>query len=80
VQPEAFSRIIIDQFSLSMLKVFKSLNLAVCGAKEFRIASLENPVEILRGRFKTILTGYTDYAYFLQCKSPGYNYIKILDC
>ena len=80
MQSEAFSREIIDQFSLSMLKVFKILNLAVYKANEFRIATLENPVEILRGRFKTILTGYTDYAYFMQCKSPSYNYIEILDC
>jgi hypothetical protein len=80
VQSEAFSRTIIDRFYFSMFSVFKILNLAMYKADEFRIATLENPVEIIRGRFKTILTGHTDFAYFLQCKSPGYNYIEILDC
>jgi hypothetical protein len=60
-----------------MRKVLKILNLDVYEVPEFLIATLENPVEILRGKFKTILTGSTDYAYFWRCKSPRYyNYIE----
>jgi len=64
MQLEPFSRKIIDQFTLSMYNLFKKLELASYEVPEFRIASAEDPVEILRDGSRTILMGSTDYAIF----------------
>ncbi|KIM42086.1 hypothetical protein M413DRAFT_26904 [Hebeloma cylindrosporum] len=63
---EAFSRKIIDQFTLAMHKVFKTLNLASYEIVELGIAFGDDPVNIVRDGFLTLLTGSTDYALFMQ--------------
>lgn len=68
MQLEAFSRRISDLFVVLMHETFEKLHLAFYDIVEFRIASAEDPVEILRDGFRTILTGSTDYAFFLQGK------------
>ena len=68
MQVEAFSRRVIDQFALTVHQTFRKLGLASYDIVEFRIASPDIPVEIVRGGFRTILTGYTDYGIFMRGK------------
>ena len=68
IQVEAFSRRIIDQFALLIHQTFRKLGLASYDIVEFRIASSDTPVEIVRGGFRTILTGDTDYGIFMRGK------------
>jgi len=68
MQSEAFSRKIIDQFTILMGKISKQLGLASYEIDELRIATAEAPAEILRDGFRTILTGFTDYGLFFRGK------------
>jgi len=51
-----------------MHNLLKKMDLAKYGVVELRIASAEDPIEIVRDEFLTILTGSVDYSFFFRCE------------